>query len=928
MNKNLFYIVFSFLIFICKGQNYSLKIQVQSDEDRKAMADATINLKNTVESSIKFSTKTHSEGKAIIENIPQGSYALLVTKEGYKTYSQTISIDKNLSTEVYLSPKVINIQEVVITAKESTGLSSTSVIDKRAMQHLQPSSFSDILELLPGGTTKDPIFNASNKIRLRETGIKGDNYNTSSLGTAFLMDGHRINSNANMQYTTGKDFQINLSSGSVAKRRDNTHTGVDMRTISTDQIERVEIIRGIPSVEYGDLTSGLVKIIRKKGHTPYTGRFKADGISKLFAIGKGFELNKNWKLNFDADYLDAISDPQNSFENFKRLTASARSEKVWENTHRRISLNSNIDFSQTIDNEKADPDNDFGSIDSYRSSNKNLSFGNRLEWEFLDSKLIKKIEWEQYLSQDFDRIEQTRFVQLDRPTAVPNTLTEGVSDGVFLKPKYISHLVVDGKPLDIRTKVMADFDFSIRQFLSSTKLGSEWSYSKNNGSGQIFDVFTPPTPDMDTRKRAYKDIPAYQDLSFFIENQSSLPFGKHLAKVALGLRASSLINLPSLYKMQGKYYLDPRISLQWKFAKLPILGKELSTSITAGYGLQTKFPTLLTLYPEKIYKDFTQLNYYHPNPNYRRINIRTHIINPTNYDISPAINKKFELRADFAYAGTSLSITYFDEKMSTGFRNTYLYKKMDFREYDASGIDYHTITAPPAIESLPYKEISSLEKYTTNSNGSETWKRGVEYQLMTKRFPSIKTRFTLNGAFFNTIYRNSLPIYREPQKKIIGSSGQAQTYLGLYESVEGYDMQNFNSNLTIDTYLPNLDMEISLSLQFLWFHIRQDMPLSGTPIAYIAPDGSEHIYTEKDKQDALLQWLNISYNEDAFKRYRTPWSMSSNIKVSKTIYKNYRLAMFVNHLFNYDSPYEQNGIYLSRRAKASPYFGMELNFKF
>ena len=331
-------------IFICKGQNYSLKIQVQSDEDRKAMADATINLKNTVESSIKFSTKTHSEGKAIIENIPQGSYALLVAKEGYKTYSQTISIDKNLSTEVYLSPKVINIQEVVITAKESTGLSSTSVIDKRAMQHLQPSSFSDILELLPGGTTKDPIFNASNKIRLRETGIKGDNYNTSSLGTAFLMDGHRINSNANMQYTTGKDFQINLSSGSVAKRRDNTHTGVDMRTISTDQIERVEIIRGIPSVEYGDLTSGLVKIIRKKGHTPYTGRFKADGISKLFAIGKGFELNKNWKLNFDADYLDAISDPRNSFENFKRLTASARSEKVWENTHRRISLDSNIDF--------------------------------------------------------------------------------------------------------------------------------------------------------------------------------------------------------------------------------------------------------------------------------------------------------------------------------------------------------------------------------------------------------------------------------------------------------------------------------------------------------------------------------------------------------------------------------------------------------
>ena len=31
----------------------------------------------------------------------------------------------------------------------------------------------------------------------------------------------------------------------------NVNRGVDMRTLQTDNIERVEFIRGIPSVEYG-----------------------------------------------------------------------------------------------------------------------------------------------------------------------------------------------------------------------------------------------------------------------------------------------------------------------------------------------------------------------------------------------------------------------------------------------------------------------------------------------------------------------------------------------------------------------------------------------------------------------------------------------------------------------------------------------------
>ena len=178
--------------------------------------------------------------------------------------------------------KSFTLQEVVVTAEESTGKSSASVINKEAMQHLQPSSFTDILQTLPGGTTKDPDLTHSNTIRLREAtnGAASEDYDASALGTSFVVDGAPVSTDANMQY-----IQSDIS-GADAKRN-SVGAGVDMRTISTDDIEKVEIIRGIASAEYGDVTSGVVKIERTAKPTPWRARFKADGFSKLLFFWGG-----------------------------------------------------------------------------------------------------------------------------------------------------------------------------------------------------------------------------------------------------------------------------------------------------------------------------------------------------------------------------------------------------------------------------------------------------------------------------------------------------------------------------------------------------------------------------------------------------------------------------------------------------------------
>ena len=289
---------------------------VVDKDTHEAIIGATI----TDEIKHKPLTVTDAEGRFAI---PKNNYPrkVKVTYIGYKALIVELNAQSN-DLKLQMEAEVSKLGEVVVTAQESRGLTSASRIEKHAMEHLQPSSFADLLELLPGGSSKDPVLNANNNIRLREASPQGSNYATSSLGTSFLVDGARISTNANMQQVSG-------AWESAATNRENTNAGVDMRTISTDEIESVEIIRGIPSVEYGDLTSGLVKIERRRGGHDLQARLKSDMGSKLFYLAKAFEWTNCTTLNLSADYLDSKADPRNSLNNYSRITLSARMGHTW-----------------------------------------------------------------------------------------------------------------------------------------------------------------------------------------------------------------------------------------------------------------------------------------------------------------------------------------------------------------------------------------------------------------------------------------------------------------------------------------------------------------------------------------------------------------------------------------------------------------------
>jgi hypothetical protein len=818
-----------------------------------------------------------------------------------------------------LSPSSTTINDVVVTATESRGLTSSSKIEKHAMDHLQPSSFADILELLPGGMAKDPVLNTPNTISIREVPIASGNYDTPSLGTSFVIDGAPISTNANMQFMDGA-WETKTTG------RDYTNAGVDMRAISTDDIQSVEIVRGIPSVEYGDLTSGLVKIKRRKGGNDISARFKADMDSKLFYLAKGFTLEpRHMSLNISADYLDSKTDPRNILETYKRITLSARLNKQWISEKSNVEAGLNLDYGGSFDDDKVDPELNYGGVDKYASKYNRYSLNTSLDYKNRKIKsIIKSASALVSVSYEKDLLDRTRLVQLSRETPAATTTGNGESDAILIYPyTYTANQKVDGRPFSMYAKVGTTLRFPIRNVSNELKLGADWQMDKNYGDGQIFNQINPLYPGLSVRPRKYSVVPASHILSEYAEENTVINIGKNKLEIQAGIRASTMLNLSRRYALHNKYYLDPRVNIGWTFPSISVMGRKMTIQLAGGYGQHTKMPTMDQLYPEPVYMDLIELNYYHAVKEYRRIYLQTYVVDPTNADLRAARNNKWEIRGDVNFAGNRLSVTYFREDMKSGFRYTPIYNSYSFKSYDASSIDANTITGAPDVSTLPYTALNELRSYTMTTNGSRTYKQGIEYTLSTKRFPVINTRLTINGAWFKTEYRNSQPIMEMPSK-VIG--GETLQYAGIYKDDDGYIREMVNTNFTFDTDIPKLKLGFSLSAQCLWMTASQNMGKENIPTQYMDRYGVIRDYTEEDKTDTYLQYLVRTYNSSLYDRQTVPFCMNVNLKATKKLMGDkLTIALFVNKLLDYNPDYVRNNYTIRRQV--TPYFGLEMNVK-
>ncbi len=311
-----------------QSEKVSLSGTIQDAKSGETLPFVVVNIKE-----LNQWTTSDINGKFSFKDVKKGEYTLTASCLGYKDYEMKINLNKNIEKYVLkLEEQTLALKEVTVTATAGNKLNSSSSIKKAALEHVQASSIVDVMQLLPGSLTINPNLNDITKLTIRDVTGKDA---TNSFGTAVIVDGARMSNDANMQMASTA-----LSSQGISS---SAGTGIDARQIAVDNIESIEVIRGIASAEYGDLNSGAVIVKTKAGRSPLEVRFKTDPKIKQVYAGKGFALGENKGfLNIDADYVQSQNDIRTPAKSYNRLTAQLGYSNVFNPQGRAFSFNAKL----------------------------------------------------------------------------------------------------------------------------------------------------------------------------------------------------------------------------------------------------------------------------------------------------------------------------------------------------------------------------------------------------------------------------------------------------------------------------------------------------------------------------------------------------------------------------------------------------------
>lgn len=105
-----FFLLLGLIFFqVCFSQNYNVSGVVKNTEDDFPILGANVSIENTSKGDV-----TNIDGVFSIQ-LKEGEYTLLVSYLGFRYYSKTINLDKDLSINILLEPESQSLEEVIIT---------------------------------------------------------------------------------------------------------------------------------------------------------------------------------------------------------------------------------------------------------------------------------------------------------------------------------------------------------------------------------------------------------------------------------------------------------------------------------------------------------------------------------------------------------------------------------------------------------------------------------------------------------------------------------------------------------------------------------------------------------------------------------------------------------------------------------------------
>ena len=885
---------------------------VVRDSDGKPLSFATMFI-----AELGTGVSTDLEGKFRFTGTKGTEYTLNVSYLNHVDKEVKVKAGSPEPLVIVLEEQSYELAEVVVMADYKKNQGSTAVINQQALEHIQPTSVADVLSLIPGGLFRESSATGFNRISLRQSG-SDDN---TSLGMAVVMDGIPQDNDGFRASIPG--LSTDEYSGRLGMNR-----GIDLKTLSTDHIRKIEIVKGISSAKLGNLSSGVIQTTSKIGITPAQLRMKVDPLTKLIYLGKGFRISpKMGYLHTGIDYTSVYDDRRDPMSKYSRLTGQVTYNNSVDVGDKTLFLFFKLSEVYTLNQAKEDElTQDYN--ESFR--NKYSRTGASFKAQMYDlGKIVDNVEFIASADYTYDLIDRNRLVQTGTPLPSPLATEEGESEGIYLPSTYYSPFQIENKPLSLLTQLNAESLFETRSFRHKVIYGLSWKRTKNYGEGVMVDMTRPPYPGNNEYVRPVpnRSIPALSVGAAYAEEQLKHSNRWFDFELNAGVRFTQMFNLDTKYTELRKLQVEPRINAALSFNIDLAGGKSLRNMFRFGFGQENKLPTLDYIYPDRVYKDMIVLNAYTKQDDpFNHLITYTKIYDVTNNSLRPNRNTKYEAGWDVEYEGYSLSLTFFKEHSDRGFESVAEYSPVRYTRY----VD--PIDGQPIVGRRPEKEDYVADPYATFvdmdivRNSMKVEKKGLEYLLRFPKIIPLSTTVEINGAYYDTRYSSGAPLQYHPAFR---DDDRPQPYVGIYRRQDITRQRIFNTNLWFNTNIPRYKMIFTTFFQFIW--LNEEMRINGDeyPSAYFDTDGRMHTVDDRILQsikDGHTVWRHYHIYKEDFSE-TLPVSLTVNFKVTKEFSRMIRASFFVNNILDinplYKNRYNQNV-----RVWQKSFFGAEMTFSF
>ena len=844
------------------------------------------------------------DGEVEIRNVPRLPVAYKVSMLGYKDVEGEICLDGKDNVRILMEEESLSMREVVVVAQAGQGgESTTSIIGRQALDHLQATSLKDILQLLPGGVSmKNPSLTSPGQFKVR-TLASDDN---ATFGAAIIINGMPVSTNANMNTGLGLS---SISSG---------NSGADLRSIATDDIESVEIIRGVASAEYGDVSSGVMIVNKRIGVSDLNMKARImPGIMQLHA-GKGFDIKSAGSLNISADFARGTSDPRFLTDKYNRgiLSLAHRKtllDKTW-------TLTTNIDLSYTGEWKGADPDEPeamkkfFSSRDAFSLR---LSHNGMLK---LDKALARTLKYDVALSLSSDRIFNDRLVSVGSG-AILDATKDGMYEGTPYPSSYETLSGTKSNPVMYWAKFSDLFYLNVGNMSNRFNVGTEWKIEGNRGIGQ-YDKTLKFKAFAQDRVRRFCDIPYMNQISAYVEDNVVLTFSERRYPNITG-QVGVRWTVVQPWRNERMMALSPRLNI----AVNPVR----YLSLRLGYGISEKVPSLQDLYPSPDYYDFYNMSVSDGQKSYYLYSTRVFDNKPVS--IKTMRGTKYELGFDVRLDnGMSFSVVGYHEKVSRCFGpDNSEWKTLVFDVWNAADVTF-TGQKPIYDQQNPSRRDTVLYNLIRPGNPKSRRNRGIEFDFNFGKINATNTSFYLSGAWSETRSSSSNLGYKHP----VGEArNNGPVYVVYPESSYSFsENRRFSATLRVVQHIPAIRFIVSASAQCILYEYDHEVSSGTRPLGYIY--GSEYIkFTEDQLDDIEFNFHGYMLKDQIFDTrisnvpvtWPAIWCL--DMRVTKEIGDKAGFSFYANNVL-FSQPWQSNSVSVSKVERNGGLFsyGLEIFLNF